>query len=541
MPRCLERLSRCFVLLFPFVIGLLPAVAPLPITAQSQCDPVSSIRFPVDTAAFRLVQDFGAPSPRHQGRYHTGEDWYGGRGTALGQPVQAIANGRVTFSSPNGWGRDGGVIILEHRFPDGSVAYSQYGHIMETDAIRFPPALACVREGDIIAAVGDSRPAPHLHFEIRTENPDTPGAGYTWHVPTQSGLRRPSKFILNWQMWLSPAHAWHVDLADESGPAGVIPLPLPSGLVDLVVLDADRVLRVSADGRVLWRVNLDRPAVGLDILPDTFRGGVRVIFADGGVREIDPDANIIGAWETGVALASPPMRFGTMAASPVVFHTPDQALVAFDSALRTVLWRIENAAPVLRYAANDTLFSAITSENTLITLDSAGTVIDRAFLRDSGALWANDTDMFAYTQGGFWRIDAAGTWSLVIADAPPGGESAAFARSPADDGWFLFDGAALYAYAADGVRRWQLDLPGIQGETRLHLDSLRPIVTLTSSYGTILSVRTTDGVFCNGGRIFGDRRSRLWSRFAGDTLVTYTADQIIGLRLYPDFLMGCAG
>ena len=28
---------------------------------------------------------------------------------------------------------------------------------------------------DVIAAVGDIRPAPHLHFEIRTNQPDIPG------------------------------------------------------------------------------------------------------------------------------------------------------------------------------------------------------------------------------------------------------------------------------------------------------------------------------------------------------------------------------
>src|SRR5574338_14758 len=89
-----------------------------PARAQVQCGVVTSINFPVDTSAFRIVQDFAAQSPRHQGRYHTGEDWYGGRGTSYGQYVRAIANGRVTFSSPNGWGRDGGVIIIEHTFPD---------------------------------------------------------------------------------------------------------------------------------------------------------------------------------------------------------------------------------------------------------------------------------------------------------------------------------------------------------------------------------------------------------------------------------------
>ncbi|HLV37098.1 MAG TPA: hypothetical protein VKY59_18390, partial [Spirillospora sp.] len=78
-----------------------------PVTAQ-QCGVVDNLSYPVDTSVFRLAQDFGAPSPRHQGRYHTGEDWFLGRRAenyGVGLPVYAAASGRVTFSSPIGWGR----------------------------------------------------------------------------------------------------------------------------------------------------------------------------------------------------------------------------------------------------------------------------------------------------------------------------------------------------------------------------------------------------------------------------------------------------
>ena len=125
------------------------------------------ISFPVDRASFTLVQAFGVPSPRHQGRYHTGEDYHGPRGASLGQPVRAAASGLVTYSAPNGWGRDGGVVIIQHVFADGTTVYSQYGHMMETSTILFPARYSCVNQGDIIGAVGDIRPAPHLHFEIR--------------------------------------------------------------------------------------------------------------------------------------------------------------------------------------------------------------------------------------------------------------------------------------------------------------------------------------------------------------------------------------
>ncbi|MBC7810580.1 MAG: hypothetical protein H7175_05505, partial [Burkholderiales bacterium] len=87
--------------------------SPTKLGAQEQCGFAQSIDFPIDTNLFRIAQDFGSPSPRHQGRYHTGEDWYGIRGESFGQPVRAIAAGRVTYSAVNGWGRDGGVVIIE--------------------------------------------------------------------------------------------------------------------------------------------------------------------------------------------------------------------------------------------------------------------------------------------------------------------------------------------------------------------------------------------------------------------------------------------
>src|SRR5690606_10682395 len=96
--------------------------------AQTDCGVVDGIGFPVDTSVFALTQDFAVASSRHEGRYHTGEDWYGGYGNSLGQAVRASARGRVTYSSVNGWGRDGGVVILEHTFPDGNVYHTVYGH-----------------------------------------------------------------------------------------------------------------------------------------------------------------------------------------------------------------------------------------------------------------------------------------------------------------------------------------------------------------------------------------------------------------------------
>ncbi len=400
-----------------FALAALVIAFAAPASAQTQCGYATSVSFPVDPNVFQIVQDFGAPSPRHQGRYHTGEDWYGGR-DSYGTYVRAIANGRVTFSSPNGWGRDGGVIIIEHTFPDSSVAYSMYGHITNATGVIFPAPFTCVRAGDILAAVGDPRPAPHLHFEIRINQPDIPGAGYTWEDPVSDGFRRPSKFVANWQAWFLDSYRWRADIADEAGP---IAPPVELSDHSLIALDAGRVLRISSDGRVLWRVILDTPAVGLVEQPS----GVIIAYADGMMRLIDAEGNLGASWQTGLMLDSAPI----LAGDRLIFHTTDAGLAALDSGAHSVLWQIADAAPILRWSANGTALGLMTADNAMLTVSLDGQIVDRALLREPGSLAAAG-DLLAYTRGGLWRVAADGTWALDFPDAPSGGRASAASIGP---------------------------------------------------------------------------------------------------------------
>jgi murein DD-endopeptidase MepM/ murein hydrolase activator NlpD len=158
------------------------------------CGLTDSLIEPVDTARFALMQAYTAPSPRHQGRYHTGEDWSIAGGEALGEVVGAAGRGKVRYSYPQGWGRDAGVVILEHRMTDGVTLYSQYGHLTESQTVTFPAVGTCIEAGTALGVIADVRPAPHLHFEIRLAQPDTPGQGYTWMLPETNpiGYRSPS-------------------------------------------------------------------------------------------------------------------------------------------------------------------------------------------------------------------------------------------------------------------------------------------------------------------------------------------------------------
>lgn len=527
-----------FRFIFSCLIALLGVqIFTPPLHAQTtQCGITQSIRFPVDPNNFSVTQAFGAPSPRHQGRYHTGEDFYGGRGTSLGQPIQAIGLGRVTFSSPNGWGRDGGVIIIEHTFPDGTVAYSQYGHIAESNDVRFPAVFSCVNEGDVIAVVGDARPAPHLHFEIRVNNPDIPGAGYTWEDPHLLGYREPTKFLLNWQTRLAQGFAWSIDLAETAPPPALVKLS-DNGLV---YLDGGRVYRASSDGRVLWRAILNKTAVGVFPYTDS----VAVAYADGTFQHINPDGTLGESWGIGVPFDAPPIFLRNVGL--MLLHSPENALIAFDTGGHNVLWRAENVAPIARYVAGVDTLVIITHTKQFLTFSYVGELLHSAIVREPSGLFADPTGgILAYTRGGLWEIDSAGAWSLV-ADMPTqrdaagmpisGGESAAIWREP-DGGLYVFDGAILTAYDIQGMQRWQVNLPNMRGEVQI--TSTGDFLLLTSSYGHIVAIRTYEGAVCNMGQVFGDGRSHLWHDIGADGIVRlFVADQILGLN-WQRFRLGC--
>nr|AUN37610.1 hypothetical protein [uncultured bacterium] len=504
----------------------------MPAQAQTtQCGLATGISFPVDPNQFQIVQDFGAPSPRHQGRYHTGEDWYGGRGSSYGTEVHAIATGQVTFSSPNGWGRDGGVIIIAHNFPDGTTAYSMYGHVTDATGISFPAPFTCVKQGDMIAAVGAPRPAPHLHFEIRTNQPDIPGPGYTDQNPVDLGWRRPSKFVDNWQAWFLKSTLWHADIADETGPVAP-PVELPDH--SLLALDAQRVLRISNDGRVLWRINLDEPAVGLTRAPDhSF-----VTFASGKTQAINDGGTLGGANQIDAKLDSPPLHIG----SQVLFHTTDNRLISMSELGDVINWQMNDIPPFLRWIDNEVMLGLMTTDNELVVagIGETNQVVSRARLREPGALARAPDDLLAYTQGGLWQIDSYGKWSLAVADAPPGGRNSAAVGN--DQQIFAFDGATLHAYDRknNNVQQWATPLPGVAGDVTLSIYDSGKHVLLTSNHGDIIAVQSSTGGVCNTTRIYGSNRSREWHSLDDDgVLRVYIADQIIGLQ-WQKFLMACA-
>ena len=106
--------------------------------------------------------------------WHTGEDWNGkgGGDTDLGDPVYAIAQGKVVESgyyTPS-WGN---IVLVEHALPNGTRVWSQYAHL---DQIMVQQAGQIVKRGQQIGTIGkgektaqkpQGRWIAHLHFEIR--------------------------------------------------------------------------------------------------------------------------------------------------------------------------------------------------------------------------------------------------------------------------------------------------------------------------------------------------------------------------------------
>jgi hypothetical protein len=518
--------SRFLGILCAFVsfVGLVFQVSAQP----SPCGIVDALDFPLDPALFTIAQDYGAPSPRHQGRYHTGEDWTlrDDPARAQGQFVRAIADGRVLFASPNGWGRDGGVIMLEHAFPDGTTATSLYGHLTDSTGIPFPALYACIERGAILAAIADVRPAPHLHLEIRTESASTPGAGYMWDNPTTLGHRRPSKFITNWRLWLSDAYRWHLDLGDETGAASP---PIQLSDDSLIYADRERLARVNANGGVLWRVNLDASPVAWRA---DDRDGVWVALTNGDLLHYGADGVQIGAQTLAAPIAA-----GVVLETGWVLQTPDGTLL--DAPDEGTPIRLAALDPIRAARISGDLLIVHTRTDQIVTVRRTdGAILDSAQLRGGAALGVDaDGAPLVYSRGGLWRIERRDSeiasdladqivWTPAPPFAPAGGARAAVYADA--DGYTLYDGVNLLRYGRDGGAQWGTPFAGDGAAARLvRRDSY---YLLTTDAGTVAAFRVTDGARCGSARAYGDGRSRAWAAWGLDGLLRiHVADQIVAL------------
>lgn len=129
--------------------------------------PVSPVSDYRDALGF-IEFDNKPPNPTY--KYHMGEDWNSLDGYDYGDPVYAVADGVVLYSSlttgvePTGIGK---VVIIRHTLPDGKQMDSVFFHLKQ---IFVAKGVSVVRNQEI-ATIGDANGAwsPHLHFEIRRD------------------------------------------------------------------------------------------------------------------------------------------------------------------------------------------------------------------------------------------------------------------------------------------------------------------------------------------------------------------------------------
>ncbi len=422
---------------------------------QTPCGIVDEIGFPVDSIPERTIargyDDFGLFRGRWEGN-HTGLDV--GFNQA-GDPVRAIARGRVTYSNIEGWDTEKGVVIIEHIFPDGNRYYSLYGHVEEGIDIRLPDVGTCVEMGDPIAAVGrPSQSAPHTHFEIRNFLPDDGGPGYVDGNPMLSGWIHPLDFIYLWQNRLQ---AGYVDSVTFNNVPSVPPVEVDTGLE--VIASDDAILAISPPNDILWRVSTDGIINGLAAL-----SGNRVVaHTENGQVVVLNGGRYAAVW----TVNSLNERFVVLEDETLVFVMAGGGLQAY-SATGDAMWQIPPPlaadARVLSYTGDSTqvAVSVRSGEQAYWRLvGTGGTILYEGEYANSPLASRNRDGSWMLYDGATISHIADGT-AQVIASAQVTTSRLATLTTDILGNIYLYSGDSqntLYSWDFEGNLRWQSELP----------------------------------------------------------------------------------
>ena len=506
MPRIILSFTLIFLL---FAAPTLAQEA----SQATPCGLVDELRDPLEPLTLRY-DDFGIFRARFGGQ-HVGLDIGFGE-NAVGAPVFATARGQVTYADPYGWDTEGGVIVLAHRFPDGSHAYSLYGHIVP-EGETFPAVGRCVEAGTVLARIGiPTLSAPHLHFEFRDFLPDSGGPGYVPGNPLEAGWFHPLDFAAAWRLRLNllardgtsrPQEARDGTSRPQEARAAyhspqapsLPPVLLPDG--QLVLASGNTLLSLTPMNQLRWRLQSDSSLLSLAALPD----GSVVASSYAGQLLVVRGGRYLSIWAAREAAGGlPPVVLGER----LIFASEDGTLSAH-SPSGDLLWQsepLENARPVALEASEHTI--------ALLVEDAAGARL-QLFADDDGRLlgeWSFSTLplLAARPSGGWWLYDgaslslltvAAGEWRLEVratVDAVNAPDRAAQLHALADGGAVLFTGegeAMMIAFAADGRRRWEQPYPSLSHRSPPLLASAADSCWLAAlaADGTLLLLSGADG------------------------------------------------
>jgi hypothetical protein len=175
------------------------------LTRPTHLDPAFQIPSPFELASLPVATRFDFPLGSEHGaltynaqrfaeNHHLGDDLngIGGENSDLGDPIYAVADGRVLLSRDGGPGWGNVIIVLHAIEENGRRRYLQsyYGHCQE---ILVRPGTD-VRRGQKIATLGTAggQYFAHLHFEMREFITPFIGPGYREKT---DGWLNPSEFI----------------------------------------------------------------------------------------------------------------------------------------------------------------------------------------------------------------------------------------------------------------------------------------------------------------------------------------------------------
>ncbi|HLV35974.1 MAG TPA: peptidoglycan DD-metalloendopeptidase family protein [Spirillospora sp.] len=465
------------------------------------CGVVDSIDFPIGDLV-EGYDDFGQFRARFGGN-HVGLDIGFDR---WGEPVYAAAKGRVTLSNIEEWDTEKGVVIVEHTFPDNSTAYTLYGHMEETDTIKFPQVGQCVDQETALGGIGwPSRGRPHLHYEIRNFMPNEGGPGYVTTNPLNEGWYHPLDFTALWQIKLAPGF---VDATTFYSVPALPPVMLEDGLYAIA---SGNILIVGdqRSGKALWHVETDGVVTGIAGLP-----GNRVVAhtLNGQVVTLQ-NGRYAALWQV-EGLDEPFLTLG----ETLVFAMAGGGLKAYDPA-GNALWSL----PPVSSAARVTQFAAGSREIALgVRQDSGGVLwrlIDAAgevqfettFNQQPVIVPARDGSWVGLDGAQFKRFANGENHTFGSVGAVPGRTAAATVDVLGRTYIYMGDAAStLVALGTDGDIRWRVRYPTAAASLPPLMDTGNGCLLYTLDMNGVLNIfDTTSGDLVNQVKIYagGNRNS----------------------------------
>jgi len=506
------------------IVCLLPGFIPKPAEAAqtASCGVVEYITWPIDGNTFER-DDFGLYRAPFQGR-HAGVDMAFER---YGEPVKAIARGRVTFSDPAGWDTEKGVVIIEHTMPDGTIAYSLYGHMEQIKTSVFPTVGQCVAPGEVVGAVGKpSRGAPHLHFEVRRREANAGGPGYSNVEPLQNGWLHPLDFIQRWQLRLKESAR---NLWSASGSPVSPPVILPDG--SAIFGTETHIERRTTKDESLWRLDVSRLA-GIVPLSD---GRILGRTLDDQIIVVQ-DGTITGFWKADRTLQTPPFRIG----NNILFVDADQKVVSYTPEGQTV-WQagpfgdhLEKAmvsgdliALSTGYAGNFNLY-VLNGEGKIIFQAAAPAPVVPAPVQPGG--------FYIMVGAQVGRLESDGRWRPLLDVGLALGRQAQIAVDNRGNTYIYPGfGGKLIAIAPDGKLRWQANLNGFSLQPPLLGIGRGCLLYVEMSDGVLSALRTADGqlrgtvsLYPGGGRAYTNAR---YLNVSSDDQVQFSAGYLTSAAL----------